>query len=167
MTKPHDAKGLRQIGTALGGVLDPVAARRGFGTARLIASWTEVIGPRYAATTRPEKLAFPRGGSGAGVLTVGVEGPRAVLLQHEIPQLIQRVNAFLGFAAVADIRLVQRAMVPTAPARGQARALSTAERAQLDGAVAPVESDTLRESLRRLGESVLARRDVAPAIAQE
>ncbi len=158
MNTGREARGLRQIGASLGGVLDPVAARRGFGTARLLSAWGEVAGPRYAAFTRPEKLAFPRNSGNAGVLTIGVDGPRAVLLQHEIPQILQRVNAFLGFAAVAEIRLVQRAMTPPPAVSAPPRALSDRERERLDAALAEVDSEGLRGALRELGEAVLAGR---------
>ncbi len=151
-------QGLRQVGSALAGVLDPVAARRGFGTARLMASWDEIVGQGMGAWTRPEKLAFTRGAASGGVLTVAVSGPRAVLLQHEIPQLIQRLNAFLGFAAVAEIRIVQRPFEAPQRRTRPAAPIADADRAALDAAVAPVAAEGLRDSLRRLGEAVLADR---------
>ncbi len=154
-----NAGGMRQVGAALAGVLDPVAAKRGFGTARLMAGWNDIVGPDHAAWTRPEKLAFTRGAAAGGVLTVGVSGPRVVLLQHEIPQFIQRINSFLGFAAVAEIRLVQRAF-SAGPGRAanSIATLTPAAKAGLDSAVAGVEAEGLRESLRALGAAVLARR---------
>jgi hypothetical protein len=61
------------------------------------------------------------------VLTIRVEGPFSIQLQHVGPQIIDRANRLLGHAAVGRIRLVQGdvpkpADRPTAPqpARGPA-----------------------------------------------
>ena len=36
-----------------------------------------------------------------------MDGPAAVLFQHEAGQIVERTNAFLGYAAVGQIRIVQ------------------------------------------------------------
>lgn len=155
-------RGPVKLSDVIGRVLDPVTARRGLGTADLIAAWPAIIGARFAEFTRPEKIAWPRGGDDAatapGTLVLRAEGPRAVLVQHEAAQIIEKVNGFLGYAAVGRVRIVQAPVAANdRPPPPSPPALSAEDDARLDEAVARVEDDRLREALGRLGRGVLSR----------
>jgi hypothetical protein len=156
-------KGPVSLAVAIGRTLDPAVARRGFASVDLLASWDSVVGPRYAGFTQPEKLAPPRQGDGPGVLTVRVDGPRAVFLQHELPQFIDRINRFLGYAAVGEVRIVQKPMpAPPKPAPKAPPPLPAEVEKALDEAVATVGDEGLREALRRLGRAVAGSRLAQP-----
>jgi hypothetical protein len=164
MTDRADAKRRRsavKLSDLVGGVLDPVTARRGFGTADMIATWPQIVGTRVAQCTRPEKIVWPRGEAAAadgGVLHLRVEGPRAVLIQHELDQIMERVNAFLGYAAVTRVRLVQAPVAaPHAQTPGE-RPPDPAREARINAVVAGVEDDRLKAALDRLGRGVVGRR---------
>lgn len=90
--------------------------RFGFAQGALLGRWSEVVGPVYARWSIPQSIRFPRGEKTGGTLTVRVEGPFAVQLQHVSPQIIERVNRIFGHAAVARLKLVQ-GEVPKAAAR--------------------------------------------------
>lgn len=147
-----------------GGVLDPVLRRRAGMTVALLQSWEEIAGPRLAASTRPEKIAWPRrlhedDPFEPATLVVACEGAAALRLQHETGEVVSRVNAFLGFAAVGRVRIVQKPVQPAAArSRPVQRPLSEGERARLARTVGGVEDQGLREALERLGRSVIARR---------
>ena len=148
------------LGEIVGGVLRPVTARRGFATADLVAAWPEVVGARFADITRPERIAWPRGSdkTEGAVLHLRVQGPQAILVQHELGQIAERVNAFLGYAAIARIRLMQ-APVATPQARTAAGpSPNRADDAHLDATLSGVSDDALRAALDRLGRGVLSRR---------
>ncbi|WP_419825627.1 DUF721 domain-containing protein [Sphingomonas sp.] len=93
--------------------------RFGFVQSSVVSRWPEIVGPRYAGVSSPESIRFPRGGTGEGVLTLVVDGARAVMIQHVAPELIERVNRFFGYPAVARIQIRQSAAVarPTPRAR--------------------------------------------------
>ncbi len=151
-------RGPLALSTLVGRVLDPLSAKRGFANAELIAAWPQIAGPRYAETTQPENIAWPRGpgAQDGGTLTLRVEPSVALYLQHETGQLIERVNGFLGFGAVRRIRIVQKPLERKARKRVvEAPALSASEEAELDGAVAGIDHDGLRDALKRLGRGVL------------
>ena len=159
MAATTDRKSAQPLARLIGKVLDPVTAKRGFAAADLLAAWDDVIGPRYAPFTQPDKLTWPRGREGGGILTIRIDGARALFFQHESDQAIERINRFLGFAAVAELRLLHRpvksrrkaAVPPPAP-------LPMDEASALQQAVAPVADDALREALLRLGEGVVRSR---------
>lgn len=155
MTAGSPRYGTVALGAAVGKALGPVTARRGFATADLIGAWDAVVGERYAGFTQPEKIAWPRGGeTRGGVLTVRVDGARAVFLQHELPQFIERINAFLGYGAIAAVRLIQRPL-PRPTRRAAAAPTPSAEDvAALEAQLQTVTDPDLKGSLRRLGLGV-------------
>lgn len=144
----------------VGRALDPVTARRGFATAELIGAWADIVGGRYADCSRPERIVWPRGTANKdspGTLVVVVEGPRALFLQHEADQIIERVNGFLGHGAVGRLKIVQGAMPSNDSAQGPTvMPLDATDKAKLDDTLADVESPGLRSALERLGQAVLA-----------
>jgi hypothetical protein len=144
------------VGKAIG----PLAARRGFGTADLIAAWPEIVGTRFADCTRPDRIVWPKGAANEGkhaLLVVRVDGPAAVLFQHETGQVVERVNAFLGYAAIGQVRIVQGAVGKSdGEAPATAAPITPEDEARLGGAIAPVDNEALRSALGRLGRGVLA-----------
>jgi hypothetical protein len=93
----------------------PAFEKYGFPAAALLTDWAAIAGPELASYTAPERLKWPRQpdapedsrGQPAATLVLRVEGPRAIELQHRLPQLIERINSYFGFRAVAQIRLYQ------------------------------------------------------------
>lgn len=141
-------------------VIDPVLRKRAGITIGLVQSWDEIAGERLAQSTRPEKIAWPRRLSDddpfePATLVIACEGAAALRLQHETGEIIARVNAFLGFAAIGRIRIVQKPVAPAPKPRPRMRPLSGQETARLDTLVEGIEDDGLREALARLGRSVL------------
>lgn len=94
-----------------------VSEGRGFAVTRLLTHWPEVVGDDLAAVTRPVKITHSRGGFGA-TLTLLTTGPMAPMVEMQLPQLRDRVNACYGYNAVQRILLTQTA--PEGFAEGQA-----------------------------------------------
>jgi hypothetical protein len=150
------------LGELVGRVIEPVTKRRGFATTDLIAAWPEIVGSRFADCTRPEKIIWPRGEDMEGapaLLVIRVDGPRAIFVQHEAGQIVERVNAFLGYGAVGHLRIIQAPVsVKGAPETQNERPLSQDAEAQLAETLSGVADDGLRAALDRLGRGVLADR---------
>ncbi|MGD9916356.1 MAG: DUF721 domain-containing protein [Rhizobiaceae bacterium] len=144
-----------------GEILDPVLRKRAGISVSLVQSWEEIVGTRLAASTRPEKIAWPRRMRDddpfePAVLHIACEGAAALTLQHEAGEIVGRVNAFLGFAAVGRIRIAQKPVSrDSRPRERSQRALQPAETQRLDATVSGVDDPGLRAALQRLGASVL------------
>ena len=145
----------RAIARSLAKVTRPALEKRGRAFAALVAAWPELAGPRLAGDTALDRLAQPRGG-GPGTLHLRVTPVLAHEVQHLAPQLIERINAFLGHAAIERIALAQRPIprlagqsrrspAPPGPARRQAAAAATQA----------VADEALRDALARLGAHLL------------
>lgn len=148
------------VGDLAAGILDPVLRKRAGITIGLVQSWDEIAGSRLAATTRPQKIVWPRRAHEddpfePGTLVIACEGMAALHLQHESGEVIGRVNAFLGFAAIGRLKIVQKPVIAPQKPRPVPRDLSREETSRLDRLVNEIEDDGLRQSLARLGRSVL------------
>jgi len=145
-------------------ILDPVLRKRTGISIGLVQSWEEIAGQRLAARTRPEKIVWPRrihedDPFQPATLVIACDGLSALHLQHETGEIIGRVNAFLGFAAIGRIKIVQKPVAASQPrAKPQSRPLSEPEKSRLAGTVGLIEDDDLRASLERLGATILGAR---------
>lgn len=91
--------------------------RFGFVQSSIVSRWAEIAGERYAGVSQPESIRFPHGQKQDGVLTLVVRGAHAPMMQHIGPELVDRVNRFFGYAAVARIAIRQGEVAGPAPRR--------------------------------------------------
>lgn len=144
---------------ALAALTRPIARQAGVKAAasvlgRLALDWALIVGPHWAAMTRPQKLSTARGGQGA-VLTLVVDPTEALSLQHDLARLAERINSHFGHRAVAQVKLRQRPIRSSAP-RGRPAPLSSAETAHIETVVATVGDDALRQRLAKMGRTLYA-----------
>jgi len=78
-----------------------VFRERGFHQASILTNWSEIVGQELAAKCCPEKI------SREGVLTLRVDGPVALEIQHLEPQLLERIATHFGYRAVVRISIRQ------------------------------------------------------------
>lgn len=153
----------RAHGPELMAVLVPSLASRALGKkglalGSLIGDWSSLVGARLAGCTIPHRLALPRGQKGEGTLYLRVSGGAALELAHAEPQIIERINSFFGFRAVARLKLVQ-APPPSRKPGPPPRPLTAAEERSIHRRLAMIEDPGLRDSLLRLGRSLAGRSD--------
>jgi hypothetical protein len=150
---------MRAVGQELPRIAGRVLGKRGLGEAQLLAEWSAVVGKELAAETLPVKLSFPTGGRKNGVLKLRVTSAAALAVQHREPQILERVNGFFGYGAVARLALVQGPMPEQVPSGPPARRpLTPAEAAALAQRLAQVPDPGLKSALERLGAAILGDR---------
>lgn len=154
----------RPIADLVGRAIDPACRRRGFASSELVTLWPELVGTEVAEGSRPEKLVWPRrrGEAGEGepaTLMVSADGPTALILTHAGPQLVERLNAFLGWRAIARIRVEQNFRPPPpSPVRRRTRPLAPEEAAAVTACADGIANGGLRQAIERLGRAVLSSR---------
>jgi hypothetical protein len=164
MLKPSRAKLLSDL---LPAALGPAAAKQGFAGAEIMARWETIVGPEIAAFAIPLKLAAPPRGANAdeaspsrSTLTLKVEGAFALEAQHRGTEIMERVNAHLGWACVGALKLRQGSVAAMRRRRRGPPPLpsATAEEAErVRQAASAVQEEELAEALGRLGRAVLAK----------
>lgn len=150
--------GLRAIAAEIPRVAGAALGKRGFGEAQLVTQWEAVIGPELAQKLSPERLAFPRGERRNGTLRLRVPSAFATEAQHLEPVLIERINAFFGYGAVARLTFVQGPPLDAPPSAPRSRPLTQAEQREIEARVAGVADPELRAALQRLGAAVAGSR---------
>jgi hypothetical protein len=105
----------RSAGDIVGDVGGMAFKRFGFVQSAVVSRWREIVGERYGQVSSPESIKFPAGKKSGGTLTLLVEGAHAPLMQHLTPLIIERVNRFFGYSAVARIAFRQGAAARPAP----------------------------------------------------
>lgn len=164
MLKPSRAK---QLADLLPRALGPTAARQGFAGAEIMARWAAIVGPEIAAHASPLKFAAPRAQgpepmeAPLSTLTLRVEGAFSLEIQHRVPEIMERVNAHLGWRCVGAVKLRQGS--PPETRRRSAGASPppppTAEEAEIARAAASeIDDEGLADALERLGRAALAKR---------
>jgi hypothetical protein len=164
----RQASGARAIGAYVARALDPAARARGFATTTLLNEWPAIVGADLAGFTMPDKVVWPRRLEDAdaaqgqrtrraegAVLVLRVDGPRAIEVQHRSNQILERVNTYFGYRAIAEMRILQ-APVTRAAKRSPSAPLPLDQEAL--PATAAIADDGLRTALMRLGTGVRSRR---------
>jgi hypothetical protein len=146
----------RALAATLPKVTKPVLEKHGRAYASLIGEWAHIVGPTLAELSLPEKLASSANAMGA-VLTVRIAGAAATEFQHLAPQILDRINTYLGYGAVTRLKLVQ-APLPGPKRRPmlRSRAPSPAARRAIAQTVEAVADPALHDALVRFGEAIAA-----------
>jgi hypothetical protein len=105
----------RSAGELLGDIGGAACKKFGFVQANVVSRWHEIVGERYGEVSLPESIRFPTGKKSGGTLTLLVEGAHAPLVQHLGPMIIERVNRFFGYEAIARIVFRQGRLPAPAP----------------------------------------------------
>jgi hypothetical protein len=122
--------------------------RFGFVQSSVVSRWGEIVGPAHARHCAPESIRFPPGEKADGILQLVVTPAHAPLIQHVIPEIMDRVNQFFGYRAVVRVKLRQGAV--------QAPATSDPQRATRTAppSLKPIPVE-LGDSLRDIGDPEL------------
>lgn len=131
-------------------------ARRARGLAALKQDWADIAGPDFRGLAWPDRIDQGRAGK-PGALVLRAAPGAALLLQHESPRLIERVNGYLGANVIGRVRIApgpmparrQEARFPPPPLEvDHPRAIALAAKAK------GVQSERLAEALTRLGRAI-------------
>jgi hypothetical protein len=137
-------------------VTRPLFGKRGLADGAIVRQWAAIVGPDFARLTAPEKLVFPGRERAGGTLHLRVaHGAIATTIQHQEPVIIERINGFFGFRAVARLSLKQGPVTQPPPLDPPRKTdLPPAEEQELSDSLAGVEDPDLRDVLESLGRLV-------------
>lgn len=159
----------KAVGSFVPRLTRPAFERYGFSAAALITDWETIVGADIARFTMPERLKWPkrvawtgedvaeedRGRPGA-TLILAVAAGRALDIQYKAAQLIERINSYFGYRAVADLRIVQVPHIK-APATASIPPLTpvaTPTAAKPREELAQITEPGLRAALERMAEGL-------------
>jgi hypothetical protein len=140
--------------------------KHGFQSADLLSHWPVIVGDGIAALCLPERIAWSRprqaGDAPAGTLTLKSAPGRALDIQYQAEVVRERINAYLGYAAIAKVKVVAgQAAIPSPTARAGASA-ATAPAPPLPESFQQLEDDGLKQALARLRDGILTEKTRSP-----
>lgn len=151
--------GMVAVGVPVGMLTKPVFGRHGFAGGAMIVDWPAIVGAAVASYTLPIRVRFPKGERSGGTLEIKVANSAfATELQHLEPLILDRINGYFGWAAVARLKLRHgplprrdQAVAKTAPS------LPPQAEARLSQALENVDDPELKAVLERLGRHIAAK----------
>lgn len=135
----------------------------GFIQSSIVSRWPEIVGERYAAASAPEAIRFPPGRRSEGVLHLVVTGAHAPMMQHVAPAIIERVNRFFGYPAVARLSIRQGEVERPAPRAAPAPSPEPIPR-ELGDSLREIGDPELKAVLEALARGVAAASDGLPRV---
>lgn len=169
--QPQRQRGVmaRAVGSYVPRLTQKAMQKYGFSTAALLTDWAAIVGKDIAAHTSPLKLTWPRApevygetpaeqaGRPGATLLIKVEAARALDIEYKRAQIVERINGYFGYRAVAELRIQQAPIAPLQSATprevvgGNAR--SARPRVDLGG----ITDERLRAALERLQQGIAKR----------
>ncbi len=138
----------------------PFLAKRGFAGLDIVESWDDIVGEDMAPGIRPEKLVFEKDARTNGTLHVkSAGGAFAVIFEHKKMQIIERINTFFGYPAIARIHIIQGKLNFVQPETGTpVKKIKPSELKNLENRVNQIEDEELRAKMYEIGLKLLQNR---------
>ncbi len=160
----------RAVGSFVPKLTRKAFEKYGFSAATLLTDWAAIAGKELASFTAPERLKWPRGvgirddvedgaeGRPGAVLVLRVDPARALDVEYKGRQILERINGYFGYRAIAELRILQAPLAkPAAPKAAPASPLAPCEAPEL----ATIADERLRAALGRLKSGLMARAHAA------
>ena len=154
MNKPSAPKPLSAL---IGRCLADSFKRQGFASSELVVRWEEIVGTEIAACAEPIRMVWTRASdpdeSPPATLVLRVEGPAAIEIQHQSAVIVERVNRYFGWQALAGIALRQAPLMRRR-ARKPRPVIDQHLAETISARLADVADEGLRTALGRLGAAI-------------
>lgn len=152
------------------GLLVPTLTKDVFGRknmlfGKMMSEWTHIAGPEIAPQAIPLDLKLSRGKEknqqGQAVLHLAVQPAFALEFSYQQNLLIERLNAFFGYPAIKEIKIVQNSEVMNKSSKAtiKKRILTATEQQKIDQIVGKIEENDLQTALKNLGKAILSRQE--------
>lgn len=135
----------RAIAATVPKIAKAVLAKHGRVYAAVLGEWPAMVGPKLAAVSLPEKLAP------GGILVIRVTSGAAMEIQHTEPQILERINAYLGPQVIRRLKLIQGPVFGRTPAPPSPPRPDPVVDSAVESALKTVTDPELKAALARFG----------------
>lgn len=103
----HRAVGLSPLSDGLSPIIKKLLGGKGLVQIELLAEWKNIIGEEMASYTILQKIDYKKGSRSDGVALIAVsDGAFALEVSQQKNTIIEKINVYFGYKAVADIRVI-------------------------------------------------------------
>jgi hypothetical protein len=160
VNKPSRAQA-RPLSQLVAKTISDAFAKQGFASTGLVTHWEEIVGSEIAAYAEPMRMQWPRRvheeEPDPATLTLRVEGPVALEIQHLSGTIVERVNRYFGWRAVGRIVIRQAPLARRAKKKVRPPAPDAVAVARVAASMSDIADEGLRDALARLGAAVQRR----------
>lgn len=158
----------RAIGSYVPKLTRKAFEKYGFSAAALLTDWETIVGKEIAGYALPERLKWPRSvgysddveegaqGRPGAKLVLRVDPAHALEVEYQGAQILERINAYFGYRAVAEMRVVQTPLAAKAEPAPKALPIKPAAPRETPELQA-IPDEGLRAALMRLQSAVESR----------
>lgn len=154
---------MKSLDTHFRRIARPAFEHYGFAHGELVAQWATIVGEDIASRCAPERLAWPKGRdksqrhAEAATLTVRADPGAGLALSYETDALIDKVNAFFGYNAIATVKITQANRAKSSVDKPEPLVASPDIVHEVEIKTGDIEDHNLKAALARLGQGALAR----------
>lgn len=153
---------LQGAGVVVGGFARKLLGKKAFIEADVIANWANIVGDELAELTRPIKIEFKKDERRNGVLHIeAASGALALELQQRSTMVLNKVNVFFGYDAVARLKIIQNLQlikdVAFVSDNSEKKLVSIEEENYIKQQSAGVKNPELRSALEQLGLALISK----------
>ena len=146
------------LAVSLAKVTETALSGRPLAERGLIVDWASIVGEDIAGLCHPVKLSFDRRARRMdGTLALRVRPGQATRVQHLEPVLLERINGYFGYRAIARVRLQPGPAAETGGERGAPTGGAPAGGEADDRVDEAIDDPGLRAALARLGRAIKER----------
>lgn len=157
--KRRTFEGLAPLIREVRDITKPILGMRGFAEVDILGHWTEIIGEDLARGVSPEKLTFEKDKRTGGTLHVkSAGGAFAMLFEFQKQQVMERINGFFGYPAVANIKIRQGSLKLDPQKMEQPAGLTENQERQLQEKISRIQDPDLREKTYQVGKAIFLKK---------
>ncbi len=154
----------RRLSGIVKNISDPIFGKKSMLYSQLVENWFTIVGEETASYSLPIELKFKRsaGKQNSAVLKLAVSSARAQDLLMQKDLLIEKLNQFMGFAAIEDIQLVHRPHTQISETSRHIQVkkpVSKEKKEEISKSVSNVENEGLKDALQALGNAISSRQN--------
>ena len=153
------SSGLFSFGADVRHLIAPLLGKKGLMQADILARWKDILGDELSAGVTPFNVSFSKQKEGALLTVKAFSGAFAVEFSARKEQILQRINAYFGYDAIADIRIVQGGTFTPPATEKEQISFSPRQEEKMREITAGIEDESLRQSLFQLGLAVCVKKD--------
>ena len=140
-------------------IAKPILGMRGFAEVDVLGHWTEIVGEDLARGVFPEKLSFEKNNRTGGTLHVkSAGGAFAMLFEFQKQQVMERINGFFGYPAVAQVKIKQGSLKLDREKIASVDELTSDQEKQLQDKISRITDPDLKESAYRVGKAIFLKK---------
>ena len=159
--KEHTLDDLTSVSKTIMPLAKQLLGAKGMLEMEILSDWTEIVGEELAQYSLPQRISFRKDERSNGTLELLVlSGAFAMEIQHRESQILNKINTYFGYEAVAKLKIVQNScpenfLFTKKPIDNVKKNLvSEEEHNYITEIIKDVESEELRRHLKNLGEAV-------------